>query len=366
MKRSFLNTLNYSSSNEDSRSELKALQIAEGDSVLCITGSGGRPLDLLIENPAVIVSIDFDPCQNFLLELKLAAIKHLEYEEFVGFLGVHSSEKREETYNSIRNILSAEARRYWDSNLRMIKKGIIYQGRWERSFRLLARMVSLVRPKLVGKLFSCNDIDEQFKIWHEKWDDRLWRSFLRLISSKIVWKYGLGDPGFYKYVPDNFSIYLYLVNKFNSAFENMVVSKSPFARLLFLGEYDPNRVLPLYLQKINYKKLKNLRTWVQIVTDSFTKYLQNCKSKRFDKYSLSDFSSYTSIEEYRQIWQGIIKTASPGARTCERQFLVKREIPLEIQPYISRDRDLEKELELVDDSIFYTFVIAKVEGRKND
>ncbi len=84
---SFLETLNYSSSNEDSNSELKALCIDKNDSILSITGSGARALDLLIKNPAKIVSIDFNPCQNHLLELKIAAIQHLEYQEFLEFLG---------------------------------------------------------------------------------------------------------------------------------------------------------------------------------------------------------------------------------------------------------------------------------------
>ena len=68
---SFLETINYSSSNEDSYSEWKALSIGPDDSILCITGSGSRPLDLLIKGPREIVSLDFNPCQNFLLKFKI-------------------------------------------------------------------------------------------------------------------------------------------------------------------------------------------------------------------------------------------------------------------------------------------------------
>ena len=42
----FHNTLNYSSANEDSRSENKSLLINNNDKILCITGSGARTLDL--------------------------------------------------------------------------------------------------------------------------------------------------------------------------------------------------------------------------------------------------------------------------------------------------------------------------------
>ena len=117
---SFLEILNYSSSNEDSYSELKALRIDKNDSILMITGSGARALDLLIKNPARIVSIDFIPCQNYLLELKIAVIQHLEYQEYLEFLGVHPSQKRIHVYHNLRQSLASEARHFW-GNTRKIK-----------------------------------------------------------------------------------------------------------------------------------------------------------------------------------------------------------------------------------------------------
>ena len=91
---SFLNTINYSSYNEDGTSELKALNIAPNDNVLCITGSGARTLDLLIATPNSIISIDYNPTQNFLLELKITAIRELSYDEFLAFIGIRPSSKR--------------------------------------------------------------------------------------------------------------------------------------------------------------------------------------------------------------------------------------------------------------------------------
>jgi S-adenosylmethionine-diacylglycerol 3-amino-3-carboxypropyl transferase len=363
--KSFLETLNYSSSNEDSRSEVKALRIGEEDSVLCITGSGARTLDLLVENPREIVSIDFNPCQNFLLELKIHAIKHLEYEEFLEFLGVFSSQKREHLYKTIRLSLSIDARNFWDSNSAMIQNGAIYQGRWERYFHQLERLVSLVCPRLRDKLFSCSSLNDQARIWRDEWDTPLWHVFLRYISSRVIWKYIFGDPGFYIYVPVSFPIYKYLNMRFSSAFENILVSDSPFATLLFFGKYNPNYVLPAHLEGRHYTTLRNNLEHVKIVTQSLLEYLSCCKKSSFDKYSLSDFASYTDTEEYKRIWKGIIKTASSGARICERQFLVKREIPSEVRPCVRLDEALGVELTRMDNSIFYTFVIATI-NEEND
>jgi S-adenosylmethionine-diacylglycerol 3-amino-3-carboxypropyl transferase len=363
--KSFLETLNYSSSNEDSRSEVISLRIAGEDSVLCITGSGARTLDLLIENPREIVSIDFNPCQNFLLELKMHAIQHLDYEEFLEFLGVFPSGKRGHLYKAIRQALSTDARNFWDNNSAMIQNGVIYQGRWERYFHQLERLVSLARPHLRDKLFSCCSLSEQARIWQDEWNSSLWHFFLRSISSPVVWKYVFGDPGFYRYVPVSFSIYKYFNMRFTSASVNTFLKDSPFATLLFFGKYNPNCVLPAHLQERHYTTLRNNLERIRIVTQSLLRYLDSCKRNSFDKYSLSDFASYTNTEEYERIWKGIIKTATSGARVCERQFLVKREIPLEVRSCVTLDDALGFELTRTDNSIFYTFVIATV-GGKND
>ena len=45
-------------------------------------------------NLCFVVAVDMSPAQNSILELKLAAIQHLSYEEFLQLLGVAPSTKR--------------------------------------------------------------------------------------------------------------------------------------------------------------------------------------------------------------------------------------------------------------------------------
>ncbi len=352
----FLETINYSSCNEDSLSERKALRIDKNDRVLCITGSGARPLDLLIQEPAEIVSIDFNPCQNFLFELKMAGIHILEYEQFIEFLGVLPSPGRLHFYEIIKPFLSPEARSFWDNHSKMIEKGVLYQGRWEKYFRKLSWLVSLVRPQLLKELFNSSNIQEQATAW-KRWDNSVWHIFLRCISSRVVWKYFFGDPGFYSHVPAEFSIYQYLRERFSYAANNILFCKSPFAMLLFTGTFT-KKELPFHLQKKYYSTLKRALPRVKLVTRSLLDFLEHCDKNSFDKFSLSDFSSYTSAPEYERIWNGIIKAASRGAILCERQFLVKREPPNDIRLHIKRNSEMELNLSKTDNSIFYTFVIA--------
>jgi S-adenosylmethionine-diacylglycerol 3-amino-3-carboxypropyl transferase len=360
--RSFLQTLNYTSSNEDSRSEIRALAIESRDAVLCITGSGARPLDLLIAGPAVIVSIDLNPCQSFLLELKMAAIRCLEHEDFLGFLGIYPSQRRERVYQRMRQYLSPEAKGFWDRRTRLIAKGVIYQGRWERHFRRVACGLNLVRPSLRDRLFDSRDVSEQAEVWHEEARKPFLGMLLQVLSSRSLSRRAFGDPGFYRYVSDDFSVSRYLTERLSNALENILLRESAYATLLLFGRYSATRQLPLYLQRSHYGTLKDRLGSVEVTTASLLDYLRTCKANRFQKYSLSDFASYTDEEERAMIWKEIVRTAATGARVCERQVLVKRELPSAVRPFVRRIESLEKELEKTDDSIFYTFVIGQIQG----
>ncbi len=362
--KSYYQKINYSSCNEDSSSELRALRIQKTDRVLCITGSGARPLDLLIAEPAEIVAIDFNPCQNHLLELKMRAIEVLDYQEHLAFIGISPSDSRIEMYQKLRLGLSEEARRFWDGRPRIILKGVIYQGGWERFFKRLAVFIRCVRPGLLEELFSPIPIGRQARLWTDVWNSGEWKIFLRLVTHRAIWKYILRDPGFYRYVPKSFSVYDYLEKRFDHAFKTLSLHQSAFASLLFFGRF--NGALPPYLQEKNHEVLrKNLRK-VHRVTCSLAEFLDRSGDHTFDKYSLSDFSSYTDEAEYNRIWRGILSTANPGARVCERQFLVKRSLPRSIEPHARRDEALDRELEESDNSIFFSFITAEVGSIGNE
>jgi S-adenosylmethionine-diacylglycerol 3-amino-3-carboxypropyl transferase len=333
--------------------------------MLCVTGSGARPLDLLIQKPASVVSIDINPCQNYLLELKMRAIEMLDYQEFLQFIGIYPSTKRARIYLSIRKFLSLEARTFWNSHLKILKKGLIYQGGWEKYFSLLAQIVRLARPRILEKLFESRTVEGQANIWKKAWDDREWRFFIRFVSSRFNWKYFFRDPGFYRFVPNNFSIPDYISERFAFAFENILFKESPYAHLLFWGQYDPEGALPLHLQEEHYSTIKANLIRIRIITQDLGDYLDTCQ-ERFNRYSLSDFSSYTDREDYKKIWDGVIRTAEENALICERQYLVKRDIPENASTYVQRNHDLEDELQRIDNSIFFTFVIAKVIERSDE
>jgi S-adenosylmethionine-diacylglycerol 3-amino-3-carboxypropyl transferase len=157
----FYKHLNYSIGNEDWNVEQQALQVKQGDRIICVTASGDRPLHLLMTDCAEIISIDMNRIQNHLLELKLAAISALDYEKYLAFLGCTPCINRDAMLQEIKPFLSAESAEFWGKHKKLLKSGIIYQGRIERLTKVVAKAFSLVRSAKIKKLFSFDDIESQ-------------------------------------------------------------------------------------------------------------------------------------------------------------------------------------------------------------
>ena len=111
----FNNDYLYAFTWEDPRVDQRLLKIGEDDTLLCLTSAGDNLLEYLISaNPRRIHAVDLNPCQNHLLELKVAAFQALPYSDFWKMFG-------EGRYPSFRKILisklsphmSAQACQFW-------------------------------------------------------------------------------------------------------------------------------------------------------------------------------------------------------------------------------------------------------------
>ena len=90
---------------EDPESDHAALKIKSNDVVVAITSGGCNVLGFLLFDPEIIYSIDINPAQSLILELKIAAIKSLEFEDFISFAGLKEHEERLTLYEKIKPFL---------------------------------------------------------------------------------------------------------------------------------------------------------------------------------------------------------------------------------------------------------------------
>jgi S-adenosylmethionine-diacylglycerol 3-amino-3-carboxypropyl transferase len=173
----FYKRLNYSLGNEDWVVEEQALNVTKGDRVICVTASGDRPLHLLMTDCAEIISLDMNRAQNYLLELKISALKHLDFEKYLAFLGCNHTPFRRDIFSELTKHLAKDTAAFWEKNIKMIQRGVVYQGRTERTTQIASQFFKLIRHRKIKKLFSFTHLESQRDFVEREWDTRTWRKF---------------------------------------------------------------------------------------------------------------------------------------------------------------------------------------------
>ena len=351
---SFFQNLNFTSSNEDGRSELAGLTGAM-QRLICLTGSGTRPLDMLLSEAEQVVAIDLNPAQNRLLRLKVAAFRVLTHAEMLVFLGIIPGAPLDHWPRVAQEVPDRD-RDHWQGQLRLIRRGIWYAGLWEKVLRLGARGTGLIRGKAIDRLFAATSPAEQAAIWRRDFDDWLWRGAIRLLGRRWIWTRVIGEPGG-AFLPGPDAVEARLAGAFTRAAGAFLFRESDFASLILRGRAMAPDALPLHLLAQNFAtvqaRLDRLR-----IRDLGLDRLADLGGQA-DGFSLSDFGSYCTQDSYDAAWRGVLSVARPGARFVERVFLN----PLDPRdPRIRMDRDLSARLTATDRAIIYDMRAGWIEA----
>lgn len=357
---SFHNRLNYSLGNETWLSESKALGMVPGDKVLCITASGDRPLHLLLNDPQQVVSVDFNPIQNYLLELKIAAIKELSYAQFMAFMGVHPCADRLSTYPQLRDQLSDNAREYWDTHPKMLRKGVVFQGKVEQFCLFFSLFFQLLYKKKTKILLGFDCVEQQAKYVEENWDTKWHRLIYKLsiAAPKIPRISVFDDPGLHAYVDDSIDPGFYMYARKIDYLKRGLANKSLLLQLLYHGELV-EKGYPACLREENYLLIRSRVDRIIIDTEDITRFL-NKTDQTFDVFSLSDTASYMPHDQFHTTLEGVKCCAKPGARFCFREYMTRYSIPQHLEPVFVRDKNKEQEAEFSESNFVYNFMAGRV------
>lgn len=355
----FYHRLSYSFGNEDWTTEKRALRIRKGDAVVCVTASGDRPLNLLTEECGSIASVDANPMQNALLELKRAAMCTLSYEEYLAFLGLVPCKHRLGTYKQLAARLDQRSHLLWQRHQQTIKRGVLFQGAIEKKLRLATFFVQLTRGKKVQRLFSFDDLAAQAEYAQKRFDTKLWRGFIDLFLQPAFTRFFLRDPGLYEFVDPEIHIGRYIHGRLHEALGRFLARESPFLSMILRGKVEMEH-LPPYLRPEGVALIKERAHLVQVATDDLVSFLEKSPEGSYDCFSLSDVASYIPMEAFERMIRAIYHAARPGARFSIRQFLTNYEIPEKLVRYFARDRDLEERLSREDRCFVYKFMTGTV------
>ncbi len=355
----FYSRLSYSFGNEDWRTEQKALKIRPDDSVLCVTASGDRPLNLLSTELKELVSIDANPMQTALFDLKCAALKKLDYEEYLAFMGVKHHSNRLETFAKLKSELSSLSSKVWDHHSKKIHEGILYEGAVEKKLKVASKVLSKLRGNKIDRLFSFENLDEQRAFLDQSWHTFLWRKTFQICLHPWLTRIFIKDPGLYAFVDHDIHIGDYLYEKLHTYLNSYIAKESVLLSLIFKGKVDRSS-FPPYLNEQGTAQIKKRLDRVKFETIDMASYLEKAPDASIDCFSCSDIASYICVDDFNRMVNGILRTAKPGARFCIRQFLSRHHIPSSISKHFVRDSKLEKELESEDRCFVYNFMCGTI------
>ncbi|KAG2064754.1 hypothetical protein BDR04DRAFT_1234922 [Suillus decipiens] len=254
-------TFIYSFTWEDPEVDMKHLNLGPEDSMLVITSAGDNALHYAIAaQPKRIHCVDMNPCQGHLLELKLAAVQALEYEDFFSMFGNGQHPKFRALLDSkIAPLLSSIAYQFWHINDDAFSKAFYLKGYSGWALRLARVIFSIAGvSKDVETLCNAASIAQQEQIWHEKLKPVLLNPVvIALLKSPIFCWNALGVPlNQRRMVLDEGSMYEFVRDTLNPLPSTYSFKDGAyFYPLTLLGHYTPSSC-PEYLTRSGFEALK--------------------------------------------------------------------------------------------------------------
>jgi len=350
--------LSYSLGNEDCRTEHEALKIQPGDRVVCITASGDRPLHLLLADAGEVIAVDANTSHNHLFVLKKIALRELNYDQYAGFLGVIPMDNRLEILETFWEKIPLDCREFWELRLKMIGKGVLYQGRMEKWCGRLSKLLRIFRGEKVKQLFQFHHIDEQtdfLSTWETKGLKRLFNFCFHPWIAKLMFR----DPGLYDHLGEGIKPADYIYDRFHEYLRRHLAKDSPLLSLALHGKAGKEN-LPPYLSRLGAALIRSRLDRISHVDADILSYLKTQPDHSIDVFSLSSIASYLDKSSFDALMKEIMRTAKQGARFCMRQFMSNREIPADFKFSMVCDPHLEKKLQEEDRTFVYRFTVGTI------
>ena len=340
MERKGLNwKLEFANVWEDSEIDLSVLEPKSGAHIVCVTSAGCTVLALLSKG-ATVKSVDSNPAQNALLELKLSAARVLGYKEWRCFLGLEEGGDRLSAYAEARPHLSENVQCFWDEHRSMISSGILDQGTIERILAIARRSYHWLvhSPRLCQRWFELSDLEAQQRYYRDIWDTWRRRMFLRLSVNPILFRWSSPTASQYAHIHRT-KILNAILSRLEYALTAMPTATNYFLSRLLLGRFlsGPDGE-PYYLGKQAYEAFSHARERLTIHTDDLIGILERTPPETFNGFALSNVVDWLSQASQERLLTAVIRSAAPGARLCIRSVQPSWLPPKSLQPFLDTDQ----------------------------
>lgn len=325
------NNLIYNTCWEDPRLDRVAMDLGPDDTVMVITSAGCNALDYALDAPKHIYAVDMNPKQNALLELKIAGIKALGYDDFFSLFGRGRLEGFAKKYpTQLRRFLSPASREIWDKRVGYFdrapsEKGGFYtrgtSGAFAKACNYYLGLNGL--HEYVTQIFKAPSLEEQKRIYYDVLHDAIWTKFMRWCMSWDATLSLLGVPRPQrKQVEQGYpgGIVKFMQDSVEHVFTCLPTHDNYFWWLYFNGEYSTDRC-PEYLTRSGFERLKGgLVDKISVHTASLNQFLEGSENQ-ISRYVLLDHMDWLASGKHPVLareWQSFVQRATPDARLLWR------------------------------------------------
>jgi S-adenosylmethionine-diacylglycerol 3-amino-3-carboxypropyl transferase len=332
----------------------QALDINSTDDVLSIASGGDNSFELLLANPRALTAIDFNHAQIHLVELKMTAMKHLDYQNFVRFVGARPCEDRLRTFHDLIPRLSVQTADFWLRNLADVQEGIIGCGRFERYLNTFRRFVlPLIHNRhVVNKLLSASTLEQQRQVYREIWNTRPWQWLFRVFFGRFLMSHFGRRAEFFRYI-GNINVARTLYRRVQNGLTHVPIGDNFYVEYILTGRYGNLENAPSYLHPFHFHTIKSRLYRINLVCASLRPWLSSRQAGSFSKFNLSDVFEYMSDAETGQILREIIRVSRPGSRLAYWTLFAERSVPTSLNKQLELNGDVTGSGHIFNRSFFY-------------
>ena len=315
---------------EDPEVDMAALELGPRSRLVTIASGGCNVMSYLTADPMRVQAVDLNPAHVALLELKLAAARHLpHYEAFRAFFAEADTRDNLRLYEQfVEPRLAPAVRDYWNGRdlagrrrISLFRRNLYKHGLLGRTIRL-GHLVCRLHGKRPQRLLDARDLGEQRQLFEAELAPVFASPLVRRLADLPAAYFGLGIP------PAQFDALKAdaggsLAELVRSRVERLAcdfpLQENWFAWQAFGGRYPGQGPgLPPYLRPECFAALRERVDRVDIEQITVTDLLRRQDAAGIDAYVLLDAQDWMSRAQIATLWAEVNRTARPGARVIFR------------------------------------------------
>ena len=319
----------YNTCWEDPRIDRQLMRLDNQSKVVMITSAGCNALDYLLDSPAEVHTIDVNPRQNALLQLKLSLFEHGSFQDLFSMFGKGFHHSYKETYNELRPWLPLYAQNFWDKKIHYfertpLKASFYYRGTSGNVawfvMNFLMRLKKNIRDYLF-RLLDTHSLDEQRTLYYSI-EAELWNAFHRWLVKHPVVLTMFGVPkAQIQLITQQYpgGVSAYVREKLKHVFTEVLMKDNYFWRVYLTGSYTP-MCCPNYLKREHFNLLRDNVQRISTYTSTLTQFLKT-HPKSYTHFVLLDHQDWLAehhSEMLKEEWQHILKCSQTGTKILMR------------------------------------------------